>query len=64
MSFYDNKGILIEHNEAMKNLLGGFNAKLLKDLDTHAHCHIQPLYSAKGEIANYLVTASTLKKSI
>ena len=63
MSFYNNEGVLIEHNEAMKNLLasGGIKASLLREVDAQAHCHIQPLYNDKGEIANYLVTASGLK---
>lgn len=65
MSFYNNEGVLIERNEAMKNLLasGGIKASLLREVDAQAHCHIQPLYNDKGEIANYLVTASSLKKS-
>ena len=80
MSFYDNKGILIDHNEAMNNLLHGIDSSLFKEIfkpeehkdlrvtrhlyypeygiDKYVECHIQPLYNAKGEIANYLMTTN------
>lgn len=32
MSFYDNKGILIDHNEAMKKLLNGIDDSLFKEI--------------------------------
>ena len=85
MSFYDSKGILIEHNHALKNLLSGVSESLFKELfkpeerhgtsftrhlyypeygiDKYVECHIQPLYNAKGEIANYLVTTSGMPES-
>ena len=80
MSFYDNKGTLIDHNEAMNNLLHGIDSSLFKEIfkpeehkdlsvtrhlyypeygiDKYVECHIQPLYNAKGEIANYLMTTN------
>jgi ABC-type amino acid transport substrate-binding protein len=80
MSFYDNKGALIDHNEAMNNLLHGIDSSLFKEIfkpeehkdlsvtrhlyypeygiDKYVECHIQPLYNAKGEIANYLMTTN------
>jgi hypothetical protein len=80
MSFYDNKGTLIDHNEAMNNLLHGIDTSLFKEIfkpeehkdlrvtrhlyypeygiDKYVECHIQPLYNAKGEIANYLMTTN------
>ena len=83
MSFYDNKGTLIDHNDAMKNLLYGINDSLFKEIfkpqerkdqrftrhlyypefgiDKYVECHIQPLYNAKGKIANYLVTTNSAK---
>ena len=83
MSFYDNNGTLIDHNDAMKNLLYGINDSLFKEIfkpqerkdqrftrhlyypefgiDKYVECHIQPLYNAKGKIANYLVTTSSAK---
>ena len=27
-------------------------------IDKYVECHIQPLYNARGEVANYLVTTS------
>ena len=33
-------------------------------IDKYVKCHIQPLYNAKGEIANYLVTTQTMAKAI
>ena len=78
MSFYDSKGVLIDHNEAMKKLLFGIDNSLFKEIfkpeerkdmritrhlfypeygiDKYVECHVQPLYGAKGKIANYLVT--------
>jgi PAS domain-containing protein len=78
MSFYDSKGILIDHNEAMKKMLSGIDNSLFKEIfrpderkevrvvrhlyypeygiDKFVECHVQPLYGAKGKIANYLVT--------
>ena len=32
MSFYDNKGTLIDHNEAMNNLLHGIDSSLFKEI--------------------------------
>jgi hypothetical protein len=32
MSFYDSRGILIDHNEAMKNLLHGIDSSLFKEI--------------------------------
>ena len=32
MSFYDNKGTLIDHNEAMKKLLNGIDDSLFKEI--------------------------------
>ncbi len=80
MSFYDSKGTLIDHNDAMKNLLHGIDTSLFKEIfkpeehkdlrvtrhlyypeygiDKYVECHIQPLYNAKGEIANYLMTTN------
>lgn len=80
MSFYDDKGILIDHNEAMKKMLKGIEDSLFKEvfkpkerhdvrctrhlyypefgIDKFVECHIQPLYNADGEIANYLVTTT------
>ena len=85
MSFYDNKGSLINHNEAMNNLLHGIDSSLFKEIfkpqehkdlsvtrhlyypeygiDKYVECHIQPLYNAKGEIANYLMTTQVGKSS-
>ena len=78
MSFYDSKGVLIDHNEAMKKMLSGIDNSLFKEIfkpderkevrmirhlyypeygiDKFIECHVQPLYGAKGKIANYLVT--------
>ena len=78
MSFYDSKGVLIDHNEAMKKMLSGIDNSLFKEIfrpderkevrvvrhlyypeygiDKFVECHVQPLYGAKGKIANYLVT--------
>ena len=78
MSFYDSKGILIDHNEAMKKMLSGIDNSFFKEIfkpderkevrmirhlyypeygiDKFVECHVQPLYGAKGKIANYLVT--------
>ncbi len=86
ISLYDNKGNLIDHNDAMNRLLSGIDSSMFKEVfkpeerpDTHftrhlfypeygidkyVECHIQPLYNAKGEIANYLVTTQTLAKAI
>ena len=80
MSFYDSKGTLIDHNDAMKKLLHGIDTSLFKEIfkpeehkdlritrhlyypeygiDKYVECHIQPLYNAKGEIANYLMTTN------
>ena len=80
MSFYDSKGVLIDHNEAMKAMLHGIDESLFKEIskpeehqnmrvtrhlfypeygiDKYVECHIQPLYNARGEVANYLVTTS------
>lgn len=86
MSFYDSDGVLIEHNEAMKDLFGGVEDGLFKEIfkprdrkdqrftrhlyypeygiDKYVECHIQPLYNAKGKIANYLVTTISEKEAI
>ena len=78
MSVYDSKGVLIDHNEAMKKMLSGIDNSLFKEIfrpderkevrvvrhlyypeygiDKFVECHVQPLYGAKGKIANYLVT--------
>lgn len=80
MSFYDSKGVLIDHNDAMKNMLHGIDSSLFKEIskpedhhdmrvtrhlfypeygiDKYVECHIQPLYNARGEVINYLVTTS------
>jgi ABC-type amino acid transport substrate-binding protein len=85
MSFYDSKGTLIDHNEAMKKLLYGIDDSLFKEIfkpeenkemrvirhlyypelgiDKYVECHIQPLYNAKGKIANYLVTTNDKAKA-
>ena len=85
MSFYDSKGVLIDHNEAMKKLLDGIDDSLFKEIfkpeenkemrvirhlyypeygiDKFVECHIQPLYNAKGKIANYLVTTNDKTKT-
>ena len=86
MSFYDSKGALIDHNDAMKNLLHGIDTSLFKEIfkpeehkdlrvtrhlyypeysiDKYVECHIQPLYNAKGEIANYLMTTNSRTAAI
>ena len=82
MSLYDRKGNLLDHNDAMNQLLSGIDSSLFKEvfkpeerpdvtftrhlyypeygIDKYVECHIQPLYDAKGEMANYLVTTKSL----